>query len=220
MIFKTRGIVLKYFKYSETSIIVKIFTEQLGLQSYIVNGIRSKKSRGKIALFQPLTLLDLIVYHKKNAGISRISETKCSEPFMSIPYEIKKSAIGIFIEEILYHSIKEGVESSEMFEFIHNSIGVLDHLESGYQNFHLQFILKLSKYLGFGLENVDVFLTSFKSDDHIQLLNTLLKSPYQNTIKIPNQTRRILLDEIVSFYIENLESLNELNSMRVLREIF
>lgn len=220
MIFKTRGIVLKYFKYSETSIIVKIFTEEFGLQSYIINGVRSKKSKGKIALFQPLTLLDLMVYHKRNASISRISESRCSEPFMTIPYEIKKSAIGIFIGEILYHAIKEGVESSEMFEFIHNSINVLDHLESGYQNFHLQFILKLSKYLGFGLENTDMFLSSFKNDDHLQLLNALLQSPYQNTIHISNPVRRILLDEIVNFYKENVETLNELNSMKVLREIF
>lgn len=220
MLFKTRGIVFKYFKYSETSIIVKILTEEFGLQSYIVNGIRSKKSKGKVALFQPLTFLDLIVYHKKNNNISRISETRCSEPFSSIPYEIKKSAISIFIAEVLYKTIKEETELSDTFKFIHHSIQILDHLDSAYENFHLQFLLKLAKYLGFGIENADALFVSFRGSDNIDVLNELLKEPYQNSIKIDNSTRRVLLEDVINFYKHNLESLGEFNSLKILREIF
>ncbi len=107
MLHKTRGIVFKYFKYGDTSIIAKVYTEAFGLQSYIVNGARSTKSKGKIAFYQPLTLLDLVVYKKKNSGINRISEVRCSQPLKTIPYEITKSSQGVFLSELLYKCIKE-----------------------------------------------------------------------------------------------------------------
>ena len=75
MITKTRGIVLNYIKYGDTSIICKIYTEQFGLQSYIINGIRKSKSKN-IGLYQPLNILDLVVYHKKTSGLQRIKESK------------------------------------------------------------------------------------------------------------------------------------------------
>ncbi|MBA4056317.1 MAG: DNA repair protein RecO, partial [Marivirga sp.] len=71
MLHKTRGVVFRFTKYGETSIIVNIFTELFGLQGYIVNGVRSKSGKNRIALYQPLTLLDLVVYHRENANINR-----------------------------------------------------------------------------------------------------------------------------------------------------
>ena len=92
MLQKTRGLVLSHIRYQETSIIVKIYTEELGLQSYIVNSVRTKSSKtNKIALFQPLTLLDLVVYYNEKKSINRISEQKCNYPFSSIPFNIVKS---------------------------------------------------------------------------------------------------------------------------------
>ena len=76
MLYKTRGIALSYIRYKESSIIARIFTETFGMQSYIVNGIRSKNAKTKIALFQPLTILDLVVYNNKKKDINRISERK------------------------------------------------------------------------------------------------------------------------------------------------
>ena len=83
MVQKTRGIVFRFTKYGETSIIVTIFTEAFGLQSYIVNGVRSKSSKNKIALYQPLTLLELVVYHRDGANIERIKEISCKYPYRS-----------------------------------------------------------------------------------------------------------------------------------------
>ena len=88
MLFKTRGIVFRFTKYGESSIIVTIFTEMFGLQSYIVNGVRDKTSKNKIALYQPLTLLDLVVYHRENATIFRIKEVKCLHPYQTIHQDI------------------------------------------------------------------------------------------------------------------------------------
>ena len=84
MLHKTRGIVFRFTKYGETSIIVNIFTELFGLQSYIVNGVRSASAKNKIALYQPLTLLDLVVYHRENVNILRIKEVKCLHAYQTI----------------------------------------------------------------------------------------------------------------------------------------
>src|SRR5687767_9141688 len=106
MIFKTRGIVFRFTKFKETSIIVTIFTEHFGLQAYIVNGVRSKSAKNKIALYQPLTLLNLVVYHRENANIERIKEISCLHPYRTIMADVKKSTLAMFLNELLNKTIK------------------------------------------------------------------------------------------------------------------
>src|SRR4051812_25488846 len=102
MLHKTTGIILHTVKYSETSLIVKIYTRNYGLQSYIISGTRSKKSKNKASLFQPLTLVDLIVSNSAKEGLHRISEINILHSYNAIPYQIIKSSISVFINEILY----------------------------------------------------------------------------------------------------------------------
>src|SRR5688572_1874591 len=154
MIHKTRGIVFRFTKYGETSIIVTIFTEVFGLQSYIVNGIRSKTAKNKIALYQPLTLLNLVVYHRENANIERIKEISCFYPYQSLTADIKKSTMAIFITELVNKTIKDESHVQEMFSFLADSFINIDQLSSGYENSHLIFMIKLSRYLGFGAQHV------------------------------------------------------------------
>ena len=89
MIIKTKGIVLSYIKYGETSIICKIFTETISIQTFIINGIRKSKSKN-IALYQPLTILDLVIYHKESSGIQRIKEAKLDVIYKTLHLDIKK----------------------------------------------------------------------------------------------------------------------------------
>lgn len=217
MLHKTRGIVFKHFKYRDTSIIAKIFTEEFGLQTYMINGVRSKSSKGKIALYQPLTLLDLVVYYKESADINRISEVKCGSPFQTIPTDIKKTAIAMFMAEILYKCVKEEGEVHDLFEFIYHSLEILDHLESNFHNFHLQFMLKLSKYLGFGMESSD-FLDVFYAEE-AQLAKELMDNSYEESAKLSNNSRRKMLDHIIKFFQTNVDSLKEINSIKVLQEV-
>ena len=142
MVFKTKGIVFRFTRFGESSIIVTIFTEQFGLQSYIVNGIRSKTSRSKIALFQPLTLLELVVYHRENANINRIKEVKCLYPYQSIQIDIVKSSVAMFITEVINKSIKEESHVSHLFEFLCSSLITLDTLVENSENFHLVFLIR------------------------------------------------------------------------------
>ncbi|MTI41512.1 DNA repair protein RecO [Fulvivirga lutimaris] len=219
MLHKTRGVVFKYFKYRDTSIIVKIFTEAFGLQTYVVNGVRSSKSKGRIALYQPLTLLDLVVYHKPSSDINRISEIKCSSPLKTIPYDIVKSSLGVFMAELLYKSIKEEGEVADLYEFVHHSIEILDHMEENYLNFHLQFLLKLTKYLGFGITSSDQFFLLL-SDDHLsEITHLLLNESFTSEVGIKNSERRMLLEHLIAFYKVHIDNMGEVKSIKILREV-
>ena len=232
MLVKTRGIVLSFIKYRETSIITRIYTEELGLQSYIVNSVRQKA--GRIALFQPFTLLDMVVYTSPKGGITRISEYKCDYPFSSIPFDIRKSSILLFLSEILSHTIREEEENRPLFEFLYQSIRHFDEQEQGFENFHLHFLLQLSAYLGFGATSgaeitsqVAFSGTSTTIDGrpaiiHFQmyeaLFDQLLHHPGQAAV--PNgRVRRELLQIIIKYYQLHVEKLGEIRSLQVLSEV-
>ena len=221
MISKTRGIVFRFTKFKETSIIVTIFTEQFGLQSYIVNGVRSKSSRNRIALYQPLTLLNLVVYHRENANIERIKEISCLHPYRTLTSDIKKSTLAMFMNELLNKTVKEESHVQDIFGFICDSLIELDVLEAGYENFHLIFMVKLSRYLGFGAHNVNELIGAMPADQEIEsLVNQLLVADYDTTLRLSNMQRKTALDLLVKFYHQHMENLGELRSLQVLREVF
>src|SRR5688572_9916424 len=107
------------------------------MQSYIVNGVRSKSAKNKIALYQPLTLLNLVVYHREHANIERIKEVHCMHPYVTLNNDIRTSAIGLFINELLNKCVKEESHAKEIFEFLCDSLITLDNMAEGYENFHL-----------------------------------------------------------------------------------
>ena len=220
MLHKTQAIVIKYIQYRETSIIVNIFTEVFGLQTYIVNGVRGQKAKGKIALYQPLTLLDMVVYHKDQSNIHRISEVKCSEPFKSIPTNIKKSCIALFLVEILHKTIKEQRDVKKLFIFLHQSILIFDCLESNYENFHVQFLLKLTRYLGFGVEKIEESEWSLVLDKQLLKISShLYSSSFDCSIKISYQSRQMLLRGIIDYYQNYIDNFSVVQSIEVLSEI-
>lgn len=227
MLHKTRGIVINYVRYRETSIIAKIYTEKFGIQSYIENGVRSAKGKNRIALFQPLTLVDLVVYHDDKKEIHRISEIKCNTPFKSLPYDILKSSIGMFLDEILNKTLKEHQENHVMFDFIHHSIIMLDELDVHFENFHLIFLLKLSFFLGFSPQNANDIIGQFKDynvqmpfdEDYQKLMNQLILADYLTPLQIHRAARNYLLEIILVFYRLHVEEFGEVKSIQVLREV-
>ena len=225
MLYKTRGIVLSFFKYRETSIIVKIFTEDFGLQSYIENGVRSSKGKGKIALFQPLTLLDLVVYHKKEKHLSRISELNLNTPFYSIPTDIKKTTIVIFLTEILSYTLKEQEENRPLFQFIYEALIFLEKNDYQIENFHLFFMMGLSAFLGFGPEKIVDMNNQFSEHgiplarDEKVILEKLLHAPFGETLNINKNLRIRLLDLLIDFYRLNLENIKNVKSVQILKEV-
>ncbi len=220
MLHKTRGIVFRFTKYGDTSIIVTIFTELFGLQTYIVNGVRSKSAKGKIALYQPLTLLDLVVYYKENANIKRIKEVRCLHQYQSLQTDIRKSSIGMFINEMLNKTVREENHAQELFEFFLDSLIFLDDQKSDFENFHLIFLVKLSRFLGFGAHHVDEVLSGrLSGKEEEKLLKKLIGAEYGDAFAITNLQRRALLEILLRFYSAHIDSLGEIRSVQVLKEV-
>ena len=229
MLVKTKGVVLKFIKYKETSIIVNIYTEYHGLQSYIVNGIRSSRSkRNKIALYQPLTLLDLVVYYREGKALQRLSESRCSQPFYTIPLNPKKSAIALFIVEVLSRTLKEQTENRDMFQFIWDSIRQFDAADYAAENFHLMFLIKLTRYLGFNPRNSleiqnelrDLLDPNWVQSDAAQMLNQMLVCNYLDTPAVGNLQRSEILKVLLSFYRLHVEHFGTMKSVKVLNQVF
>lgn len=228
MLQKTRGIVVNYIRYRDTSVIVKIYTEEYGLQSYIINSIRSKASKKSLALLQPLSLLELVVYRKKgkNGGISRLSEYRSAFPFKTIPFEIKKTSITIFISEWLSKIIVEDEpDHSGQFSFLFDSIKQFDSLVENFENFHLQLLVKTALYLGFGVRSAENILIE-GSISHNEIVNVSGKAfeigqlPYKNALKLDNKMRREILDLLIFYYQSHIESFGDIKSAAVLKEVF
>lgn len=220
MLHKTRGIVFRFTKYGDSSIIVTIFTELFGIQTYIENGVRSKRGKGKIALFQPLTLLDLVVYYKENASIKRIKEVKCLYQYQTLSSDIRKASLAMFINEILNKAVKDESHAREIFEFLLNALILLDHQETALENFHLIFLIKLSRFLGFGAHQSEEILGVRMLDrEEEEILKTLLTADFTESVSMTNIQRRNLLEAILRFYTIHIESLGEIKSIRILKEI-
>lgn len=237
MLHKTRGIVFKTTDYGESSVIVQVFTEKFGLQSYIINGV--KKPRAKISgnMLQALHLLDMVVYHKNTGQVQRIAELKNSPVLQSIPYDVIKSSIALFLNEVLYKAVRLQSADENLFDFIFNSIQWLDNQSEGLANFHLLFLTRLTRYLGFHPDqaiNADYFdmkngvFSKFKpegfsylSPPHTQNFYALLQCSFENIsqLKFSNDERRYLVQKLLEYYALHIESFGIVRSHEVLEEV-
>ncbi len=221
MIVKTLGIVFRFIRYKETSVIVTIFTRKYGIQSYIVNGVRSKKPKIASAFFQPLTLLDMVVYHKDGASLNRISEIKCTDPYMDILSNIRKSSVILFLSEVLFKSIKHESHPEVIYHFMHNSLLSFEHLNSGYENFHIQFLLKLTKYLGFQPDSGATLKGQLlhENSELEEPIDHFLKEGYNTYLSISNKLRIALIDRILEFYQLHIDGFGKIQSTQILHEV-
>ena len=218
---KTRGIVLKYIKFRETSIIATVFTEIDGMRTYLVPGVRSKKPRVSIALFEPLTLLEIVGYHKDDDGLSKISEVKCEHPYDSIPLDLKKSGIALFLSEMLTKVLRHESHPEDAFPFVRSSILTLDSLESGFENFHIHFLLRFTRYLGFWpLSGADLKDQLTHGDPELEEeINQFLSKEFTDRVSLSNSQRRDLLANVIGYYKLHLEGIGKVKSTAVLHEV-
>jgi DNA repair protein RecO (recombination protein O) len=229
MLQKTQAIVLNYIKYQETSVIAKIYTEQFGIQSYIINGVRSNRSKKGLALLQPLTILDLVVYHKtqKTDSLQRISEYKPSFSFKSIPFDVKKSAMALFITELLSKVLQQEEHPGAVFQFLLNFIKSLDERREAYGSLHLYLMVQLTHYIGFGIHD----RKGLVNDNVVQKINTGFDQVYDAIIELNNfhleddfmlgnRLKQDVLTYLVNYYLQHVEGFKEMKSVDVLSQIF
>ena len=137
------------------------------------------KPKAKIPrnFFSTLALLELVVYHKEQGNLQQIKECRPSPSFQSIPFDIIKGSILLFLNEVLFKSLKHQEQDFELFEFIYNSLAFLDEVEEGKENFHLIFLYKLRKYLGFYSVELEkeLFKHSLKYCSKIGILEVIQK---------------------------------------------
>ena len=239
MLHKTRGIVLKTTPYSDNSVVVQAFTEKFGLQSYLVNGVKKPKAKIKLNMLQPLHLIEMVVYHKANGNLQRISELRNQPVLQSIPYDVIKSSLALFINEVLYKSLKMHYEDEAMFNFIFNAVDFLDKSDEGLANFHLHFLIKLTKYLGFypdrTLEREATFFDlkdgvyTLAQPPHLYILDEnltrdlvlLINATFENLaqLTLPHPKRKALLKKLLDYYRLHIENFGEVKSHLILEEV-
>ena len=240
---KTKGIVLRAVKYGETSLIVTIFTELFGLQSYLVNGVRTstKKGSGKANLFQPTAILDLVVYHNELKHLNRIKEFKWSCLYQHIFSDVPKNAVALFMIELLTKCLKQPEANPELFEFCEDAFIHLDESTGSVMaNFPLFFALHLPVFFGFRISDeysnknsiVDLQEGMFVQErpDHFHFLegkqaevtSELLKimQPEElEQIKLNHEFRRQLLFAYEIYYALHIQDFGTMKTLPVLREI-
>jgi DNA repair protein RecO (recombination protein O) len=152
MIQKTKGIVLRSVKYGETSLIVTMYTELFGLQSYLVNGVRtaSKKGGAKASFFQPAAILEMVAYHNDFNKLQRLREYRWDFLYQHILSDVRKNAVALFMVELLSKCLKQPESNPELFYFIEDALHHLDEANDAVTgNFPLFFALHLAVFFGF-----------------------------------------------------------------------
>ena len=239
MIVKTKAIVLSTIKYQEKSLIVKCFTQSSGVKSYFVPTAFSKRrSAGdnkSIAYFQPMSILEIEANHKNKPKLEHFKEVKVSIPYQTISFDIIKSTIVLFLSEILHHSIREEEENESLFIFLETAFVWLDTHDE-VTNFHLIFLLELTKFLGFYPDNTEIHLPYFDiqeghftkyqginctSENESVLLKKLLELKFDSSQKFFNSIeRQQLLKLLIEYYSIHLVGFKKPKSLEVLKEVF
>ncbi|MFK7936188.1 MAG: DNA repair protein RecO [Saprospiraceae bacterium] len=239
MIIKTRGIIFKAIKYSETSMIVDIYTEEKGLRKYIISGVRSKRAKVSASLLQAMTLVDLVVYHREDREMTRIKEIRPAFIFQTIPFDIQRGAVGLFMIEVAQKAIRESEENYHLFQFLFESFAYLDRTEDSIANLHIHFLLELTTFLGFMPGEIcseeqpyfnlkdGVFVTYAPTHRHYlskedsavlyQLLETAQRNCHQ--VRMNREMRKSLLKNLLIYYQLHIENFPTINSHTILQEV-
>ncbi len=234
----TKAIILSSLKYGDTSLIVKAYTFSDGLKSYLLKGVLSSK-RGKVkaAYFQPLTQLELVAIHKNKGTLENIREAKTSYHYQTLHSNIIKNTMTQFLAEMLGNCLLEEEPNESLFYFIEASLQWLDtHNEVA--NFHLFFLLNITKYLGFypDINNNNYlyfdlvegnFTNSINTnpmikEDNLNYFKTLLGINFDeiHSVKMSQNNRQELLKSLILYFKLHLQGFRKPKSLAILNEIF
>ena len=220
MLITTRGIVLKCTKYSETSLIASIFTKERGLRQYIISGIRSKKAKTKAGLLRPMNVVELVAYDRDDKPINRIKELRMGLVYQSIPFEVTKGAVGLFMVEVAQKSIRETEQNESLFNFLEGSFAWLDQTPHSVANFPVSYLVQLSRFVGIFPESArsEMFLNENQSNAMESFLRTNLSDCH--LIQVEKPVRQVLLHKMIDFYRHHLEGMQVIYAHEVLKEVF
>ena len=240
MITKTRGIVLRIVRFGESSLIVDVLTKSSGRVSFMVHIPKTSKGKIKKQYFQPMTLLDFEYDFRQRSNLQRIKDVRVSLPYSSIPIDPAKSCISLFLSEFIYYATRNEQENPTLFTYISTSLEWLDNAYEDFANFHLVFMMRLGKFLGF-----HPFLEDFTPGCffdlrngcftlsmplHIDFLNAADAGHLYNLMrmnfdtmklfKLSHDDRNRITEIVLRYYKLHLPNMPELQSFDILREVF
>jgi len=239
MLHKTRGIVLHSIPYDDRYAITLIYTEEFGRVSYLTS-LSKKKASVPRSMLHPLAVLDLEVEHKNLRDIQRIKEVKIHIPLISLLTDPVKSALGIFLAELVSKVIREEQTNRPLFDFLLQSIHILELSSNSPANFHLVFMIRLCRFLGFhpdstgykkgmffDMRNGTFSLYKpahihFLSPDESAVFVNLLRMSYEtmSVFRFTGRERQVIIRRILDYYRLHLSNFPEIKSLEVLRDVF
>ena len=240
MLTKTQAIVLHALKYGETRMIVDMFTKAHGRLSFMVSIPKSPRAKVKKQLFQPLTLLEAETDVRPTAQLQKLKDLRLAHPFVSLPFHPHKLAISLFVAEFLYFALRSEQRNEPLFDYIYSSIQWLDSQTDRFANFHLVFLMRLSRFLGF-YPNLDdyqagdyfdlresVFCTTppphhdFLHPEEADKLQLMMRMDYptMHLFRLSHHERNRLLEVAITYYRLHLPNFPDMKSLGVLRELF
>jgi DNA repair protein RecO (recombination protein O) len=238
VIYQTRAIVLRTVKFGESSLIADMYTEQKGHQTFIINSVRKAKAITPASFLQLLTLVDMIAYHQDHKKINRIKEIRLDHPYQSIPFDMRKSSVITCLADITSRCLATAYSQPDLFSFIHDQLIAYDNPAKYDRDFLIRFLVSLTHYLGFGLDLTNEFdegkyfdlmeghivehkpLHEYVLDlNDLVYLKLLVNTDSEQRAAIPIDIRRKLIDLIIIYYQLHIESLRNVQSLKILREL-
>ena len=240
MLTKTQAIVLHSLKYGESRLIVDMFTRTFGRQSFIVSIPKTSKSKIKKQFFQPLTLLEIETDIRPKLQLQKLADVRMLTPFASIPFEPDKLAISLFVAEFLYYALRSEQRNELLYDYLEYSIMWLDGQQTSYANFHLVFLLRLTRFLGF-YPNLDDFEEGdyfdlresefmrntpvhrdFLQPEEAQKVQLMMRMdfPTMHLFRMSHHDRNRLLEISIKYYRLHLPDFPEMKSIEVLQALY
>ncbi|WP_029033898.1 DNA repair protein RecO [Salinimicrobium terrae] len=238
MLITTKGIVFSALRYGEADLIVKCFTQKSGLKTYLLRGVlKSRKGKLKASLFQPLSQLEIVANHKDKGTLEYMKEAKLTKPYQSLHTHVIKSTVVMFLSEVLRNAVKEEEANPALYDYVEASLEWFDSHEKTV-NFHLLFLLKLTRYLGFypddsqqdapvfnlidgTFQDVETNLDCI-NDENVVLLQRLLGTEFDDlsSLKLNQTARSGFLLMLLKYFEIHLQGFHKPKSLAVLNEIF
>lgn len=237
---KTRAIVLHSLKYGDASLIVDVLTEELGRVSFMARIPKTSKAKVKKQFFQPMTILDLEFDYRQRSSLQHIKDVRIAIPYYNIPFEPVKSSVLLFIAEFLYNVTKDEQHNRALFNYVVSSLQWYDATECDFANFHLVFMMRLSRFIGF-YPNLEDYVSGSYFDlrngcfstlaplhnDVLQPVDAerickLMRMDYENMrlFRLSRQERNRFTDIALYYYRLHVPNMAELQSFEILKEIF
>lgn len=220
--------------------IVYLLTDVGGRRTYMVQGVRSRNGHGsKLALFQPMFPVEFEGLESPRQQMHRFKEVEAGFLLQSLPFDVRKSTMALFMAETLYRLVRESEANEPLFDFVWNSVAALDAMQEGVSNFHLWFLANLSQLLGFHPGNEYVaggwfdireglytalrpLHPSVMEPEEASLFNDMLLCDVRDLghVALNHNQRSAFLNAMLDYFGYHLDAISAVQSVRILREVF